>query len=111
MKQIIAFSLIGTTFFIYSLLCYKKRKVIYTISEPEFNVLDYRYYNLQLKVSIINSIIIASGGIISQFFQLGEIKSTILFITILIFWIINYSLRKIAVSKKYAQIVKKDELK
>ena len=109
MNEVIGFSLVGIVFSIYSLLCCKKRKVIYTINKPEFTVLDDRYFDLQLQVSIANSIVLVIGGIASS--QLVEFKSSILFITILIFSIINYCLKKIAVNKKYAQIVKVDELK
>ena len=111
MNEMIGFSLIGITFFIYGLLCCKKRKVIYTINKQEFTVLDDRYFGLQLKVSIVNSIVIVCGGITSQISQSGEGKSSIMFITVLIFWIINYFLKKIAVNKRYAQIVDDTNLK
>jgi len=111
MNMIIIFSLVGIIYFIYSLLCYKIRKVIYTINKQEFIVLDDRYFDLQLKVNIINSIVIAVGGAMSQRFQLGEFKSTILFVTVLIFSINNDILKKIAINKKYAQIVKDNNFK
>ena len=107
MNQLIIFSFVGIIFFIYSFLCCKKRKVIYTINEPEFNVLDDRYFDLQLKVSIVNSIVLFIGGIASQ---LLNFKAIPMFISLLIFWIINFYLIKIAVDRKYAQIVKEDQL-
>jgi hypothetical protein len=106
MNRIMVFSIIGIIFFIYSLLCFKIRKVMCTINKQEFTVLDDRYFDLQLKVSIANSIVLVVGGATSQMFQLGEIKSSILFITVLVFSVINDVLKKIAVNKKYAQIVK-----
>ena len=104
MKEFIVFSIMGIGFFIYSLLCSKKRKVIYAINELDFVVLDDKYFDLQLKTSIINSIIIIIGSCLTQVSQLGSIKSIILFITILIFWIMNFRLKKLAIIKKYAQI-------
>jgi hypothetical protein len=99
MNRIMVFSIIGIIFF-------KIRKVMCTINKQEFTVLDDRYFDLQLKVSIANSIVLVVGGATSQMFQLGEIKSSILFITVLVFSVINDVLKKIAVNKKYAQIVK-----
>lgn len=108
MVELITLGLIGVIFLIYSVVYSRKRKVIYTINTPKFIVLDDRYFNLQLKISILNSIILVIGGSISQFFYN---KSTILFGTILIFWIINYCLKWIAINKKYVQIENKNKLK
>ncbi|WP_238900159.1 hypothetical protein [Clostridium sp. YIM B02500] len=104
MNEFIVFSIMGIAFFGYSLLCSKKRKVIYTINKLNFVVLNDRYFDLQLKVSIINSVIIVIGSCLTQVPKLDSIKSIILFITILIFWIMNFRLRKLAILKKYAQI-------
>jgi hypothetical protein len=106
MNEFIVFSIMGIAFFSYSLLCSKKRKVIYTINKSNFVVLNDRYFDLQLKVSIINSVIIVIGSCLTQVPKLGSIKSIILFITILIFWIMNFRLRRLAIIKKYAQIKK-----
>ncbi|AQS06625.1 hypothetical protein [Clostridium beijerinckii] len=104
MNEFIVFSIMGIAFFIYSLLCSKKRKVIYTINKSNFVILNDKYFDLQLKVSIINSVIIVIGSCLTQVSQLGSIRSIILFITILIFWIMNFRLRKLAIIKKYAEI-------
>ena len=104
MKEFIVFGIMGIAFFIYSLLCSKKRKVIYAINEFNLVVLDDKYFDLQLKMSIINSIIIIIGASLTQVPQLDSIKLVLPFITVLIFWIMNFRLRKLAILKKYAQI-------
>ncbi|WP_271808932.1 hypothetical protein [Clostridium beijerinckii] len=106
MKEFIVFSIMGIAFFIYSLLCSKKRKVIYAINEFNLVILDDKYFDLQLKTSIINSIIIIIGACLTQVPKLDSIKLVLPFITVLIFWIMNFRLRRLAIIKKYAQIKK-----
>lgn len=96
MIELILSITIGVAFFLYSLYCSKKRKVIYTISSPFFNVIDNRYFDLQLIISLLNSVILIMGQIISEF--LFD-EPHILFITILIFWLVNYFLKWIALRK------------
>ncbi|OCA96658.1 hypothetical protein [Clostridium beijerinckii] len=104
MKEFIVFGIMGIAFFIYSLLCSKKRKVIYAINEFNLVVLDDKYFDLQLKMSIINSIIIIIGASLTQVPQLDSIKLVLPFITVLIFWIVNFRLKRLAIIKKYAEI-------
>ncbi|MBE6087801.1 MAG: hypothetical protein E7206_07100 [Clostridium beijerinckii] len=104
MNEFIVFSIMGIAFFSYSLLCSKKRKVIYAINEFNLVVLDDKYFDLQLKMSIINSIIIIIGASLTQVPQLDSIKLVLPFITVLIFWIMNFRLKRLAIIKKYVQI-------
>ncbi|NRT91969.1 hypothetical protein [Clostridium beijerinckii] len=44
------------------------------------------------------------GSCLTQVSQSGSIKSFHPFITVLIFWIMNFGLKKLAIIKKYAEI-------
>lgn len=91
------FILIGLVFVIYNLICFWRKKIIYTISNPNLCIVDDKYFKLQLIISMLNTIILTFGGILSS---LSKNKEMALILVVIIFWIINYFLKWIAISKK-----------
>lgn len=88
-------------FFIYSIVSYKKKFIIYTIKDKNMKVVNDAYYRLQLSFCIVNSILIALGIII-----IYNIKkpTTIVFYYMSVFWILNYLLKFMAIKKNYITI-------
>lgn len=88
-------------FFIYSIVSYKKKFIIYTIKDKNMKVVNDAYYRLQLSICIVNSILVALGIII-----IYNIKkpTTIVFYYMAVFWILNYLLKFMAIKKNYITI-------
>ncbi|NFL38673.1 hypothetical protein [Clostridium botulinum] len=89
-------------FIIYNIVYYFKKKVIYTIKDKNFIVINDEFFKIQLILSLLNSICIS---IVVYAWDKYNLKSGILFF-ILIYWGINYLIKIIGISKKYAEIKK-----
>ena len=84
-------------FLAYNIFCFKNKKVIYTIKNKNYLIIDDKYYKLQLYFSITNCIFISIFT-----FLIRNRKDTIfLWVIIIIFWVINYLLKYSALKKGY----------
>lgn len=89
-------------FVVYNIVYYLKKKVIYTIRNDNFVIINNNYFKVQLLLSCINSIFIS---IIVRIWD--KLKSPMYFLLfLLIYWGINYLIKFIAILKKYAKIEK-----
>ncbi|MEA4828316.1 MAG: hypothetical protein VB130_17120 [Clostridium sp.] len=86
-------------FLIYNIMCYFKKKVIYTIKSEKFIIINDRFFNIQLLLSCINCILISVIAYLWEkfYFQFGVI------LYLGVFWTINYLIKGIAIFKKYAK--------
>lgn len=87
-------------FIIYNIIYYLKRKVIYTIKDKNFIIIDYRFFKIQLSLSLVNAILVS---IVVYAWDKYNLKFGLLFF-MLIYWGINYSIKYIGILKKYAEI-------
>lgn len=87
-------------FVIYNIAYYLKKKVIYTIRNKNFVIVNNNYFKVQLLLSCINSIFIFM--IVRIWDKLNSSMYFLLFM--LTFWGINYLIKFIAILKKYAKI-------
>jgi len=85
-------------FVIYNIVYYFKKKVIYTINDKNFVVINNKFFKIQLCLSCVNSILIAM--VVYVWDKFNSPFSFLLFL--LTFWSINYLIKFIAISKKYA---------
>lgn len=86
-------------FVIYNIVYYLKKKVIYTIKNKNFVIVNNNYFKVQLLLSCINSILIS---IIVRMWD--KLNSQIYFLLfILTFWGINYLIKFISILKEYAK--------
>jgi hypothetical protein len=85
--------------FIYSLISYKKKIIIYTINNNKMKIMKNSYYNLQLLFCIINCILLVFESVLT-------IDNIILFVCYYIatFWLMNYLLKFISIKMKYVSI-------
>ena len=86
---------IALIFLIYSIISYKKKRIIYTIRNENINVLKDDYYKIQLLFCVFNCILLILESII--------IYNTRFFICYYLatFWIVNYLLKFMAIKMKY----------
>lgn len=91
--------IIPLTLFIYSLILYKKKIIIYTKNDENMKVKKDSYYSLQLLLYIITCILLV-------FQSLMAINSVIIFICYYIatFILMNYLLRFISVKMNYLSV-------
>ena len=84
-------------FLIYSIISYKKKRIIYTIlnEKEKIIVLEDDYYKIQLLFCVFNCILLILESII--------IYNTRFFICYYLatFWIVNYLLKFMAIKMKY----------
>lgn len=88
-------------FFIYSIVSYKNKFIIYTIKDKNMKVVNDAYYSLQLSFCIINSILVALGIFI---LYNSKNATSIVFYYLAVFWILNYLLKFMAIKKNYIRI-------
>lgn len=86
-------------FVIYNIVYYFNKKVIYTIKDKNFVVINNNFFKIQLCLSCVNAILIT---IIVYLWDKFEYQSGFL-LFILTFWGINYLIKFIATLKKYAK--------
>ena len=100
-----AFLVIGVLapliFFIYNVICYFNKKVIYTIKSDKFIVINNTFYSLQLMLSCINCVLLFVLSFLLDYVQ--ELQLNVI-CYLLIFWVINYFIKGIAILMKYAKI-------
>ena len=88
---------IALIFLIYSIISYKKKRIIYTIlnEKEKIIVLKDDYYKIQLLFCVFNCILLILESII--------IYNTRFFICYYLatFWIVNYLLKFMAIKMKY----------
>lgn len=98
----IAYTTIVLIFFIYSIISYKKKKIIYTIRNEKMNIVKDDYYNLQLLFCMINCVLLLLESVI-----IYNKENTSLFMSCYIatFWLINYLLKFTAIKIKYINII------
>lgn len=87
------------TLFIYSLISYKKKTIIYTKNNENIKVLKDSYYSLQLLFYIITCILLVFESVMT-------ISSISIFICYYIatFFLMNYLLRFISVKMNYLSV-------
>ena len=85
-------------FLIYSIISYKKKRIIYTIRNKKINVLKDDYYKIQLLFCLFNCILLILESLIIY----NKININ-LFVSyyLVTFWAINYLLKFIAIKMKY----------
>lgn len=95
-------------YFIYNIICYKNKKVIYHISvrNKNFHVLDYKYYKLQLIFSTITCILLVFESILLVPKSLETNSFNYLILYALIFYLSNYFLKTLALRNNYAELKK-----
>ncbi|KJZ92472.1 hypothetical protein ClosIBUN22A_CONTIG169g03521 [Clostridium sp. IBUN22A] len=59
MLFIICGLIVPIIFIIYNIICYLKRKVIYTINDSSLVIVDDRFFKLQLSLSLLNSLLVS----------------------------------------------------
>lgn len=91
--------LIPLIFFIYSLIAYKKKFIIYTIKNNKIRVTKDSYYILQLLFCIINCILLIFESVMT-------IKSISFFACYYVatFWLMNYLLKFVSIKMKYVSM-------
>lgn len=91
--------IIPLIFFIYAVISYKKKFVIYTINSRNMKVTNDSYYSLQLLFCIIICILLVLESVLTinsiSFFSLYYIAT---------FWVVNYLLKFISIKMKYISI-------
>lgn len=92
--------IVPTLFVIYNIVCYFSKKVIYSIKCKNLVIINNKFFEIQLCLSCINSILIAI--IVYMWDKFHSPLGYLLFI--LTFWGINYLIKFIAILKKYAKI-------
>lgn len=85
--------------FIYGLILYKKKIIIYTINNENMKVTKDSYYSLQLLFCIIICILLVFESVMA-------INSVSLFACYYIatFWLMNYLLKFISIKMKYVSV-------
>ena len=89
-------------FVIYNMIYYFNKKVIYTIKDKNFIIVNDKFFKMQLFFSCLNAILVS---IVIYFWDKYNSSLCLLFF-ILIFWGINYLIKFSAILKKYAKIDK-----
>lgn len=93
---------IATWFIVYNLICYKKRKMIYTINQDRYYVLNNNYFKTQLIFGMINSIFLIMFSLYC-YLIIGEMGLFTLGL-IIIFWGLNFTLSLYSRRKGYLGI-------
>lgn len=93
---------IALIFFIYSIIWYKNKSIIYTIRNKHITVLKDDYYNLQLLFCVFNSILLILESVL-----IYNNTNTSLFVCYYLatFWVVNYLLKFIAIKMKYLSTI------
>ncbi|WP_315066873.1 hypothetical protein [uncultured Clostridium sp.] len=84
-------------FVIYNIVCYSKKKVIYTMKDKNLVIINDKFFKIQLCLSCVNSIFIA---IIVYMWDKVSYRFKLLLL-LLTFWGINYLIKFIAILKEY----------
>ncbi|BCZ49297.1 hypothetical protein psyc5s11_53640 [Clostridium gelidum] len=98
--------LISIIFFLYSILCYIKKDIFFTIRrDNRFLIINKdKYLKLQLKINLISFTCLM---ILSFMNRYSKINITYIIYFNLIFWTFNYILKRITLLKKYAELLEK----
>ncbi|WP_394872837.1 hypothetical protein [Clostridium butyricum] len=102
MLFIICGLIVPIIFIIYNIICYLKRKVIYTINDSSLVIVDDRFFKLQLSLSLLNSLLVS---VVVYIWEKQNLKFGIL-LFIMVYWGINYLIKYIGILKKYVQMKK-----
>lgn len=89
---------IAVIFLIYSIISFRKRRIIYAINNEKIKVVKDNYYNLQLSFCVLNSILLILESVI--FYNNTNISLFVCYYLVT-FWIVNYLLKFIAIKMKY----------
>ena len=89
---------IALIFLIYSIISYKKKRIIYTIRNENINVLKDDYYKMQLLFCVFNCILLVLESVI---IYNDSNASLFLCYYVATFWIVNYLLKFIAIKMEY----------
>lgn len=90
----------GVVFYIYTIYCFKKKRVLYTI-ENNLIILKDTHFKLQKKVGLVNLIAFILIGI-SMFFIKEEYKAIYIPIIVGFYWISNYIMKDISIRRGYS---------
>lgn len=89
-------------FLINTLICSKNKKLIWTINNKRYEVLDDKYYNTQFTFAVITAFLIIAFGFFNYFVMKDISYYTI--ITIVLFFGMNFLLSFCARKKGYFKI-------
>lgn len=84
---------------VHNVLCFKNKKIMYALNNNSFTIINDKYYILQLVIGILNLFILFAIGFTMQYhtIQLGSL------FYIFSFWILNYTIKGIALLLKYIE--------
>lgn len=94
--------LVAICFLIYTLICSKKKKLVGTINNKRYEVLDDKYFSMQSIFGIIISILMIAFGFFNHFIMKDISFYTI--IAIVLFFGMNFLLSFCARKKGYFKI-------
>lgn len=104
MNNFLVYIIFSVILFLYNYICYKRKKVVYTLNKKQVHVLDYKFYDLQFKVWNIIVVIFVLIAIMNIFNTLRFMPPIFLIIASLSFWIINLILKDISYKRDYIKM-------
>ena len=90
----------GLIVYMYTIYCFKKKKVLYTI-QKNLIILKDEHFKLQKKLGIVNLIAFTLVGVLI-FFIKEEFKIIYMPIIVCFYWISNYVMKDISIKKGYS---------
>ena len=90
----------GLIFYIYTIYCFKKKRVLYTIQD-NLIILKDTHFKLQKKLGLINLIAFILAGL-SIFYVNKGFEGISLISTTIFYWISNYIMKDISIRKGYS---------
>lgn len=90
----------GVVVYMYTIYCFKKKKVLYTI-QKNLIILNDEHFKLQKKLGLVNLIAFILVGVLI-FFIKEEFKIIYMPIIACFYWISNYVIRDISIKKGYS---------
>ncbi|WP_300381447.1 hypothetical protein [Clostridium sp.] len=90
----------GLWFYVYTIYCFKKKKVLYTIRE-NLVILKDKHFRLQKELGLINLISFIIIGVFT-FYTKEEFRIIYITVGICFFWISNYIMKYISMKKGYS---------
>ncbi len=88
-------------FVIYNIIYYFNKKVIYTLKDKKFIIINDNFFKIQLFLSCVNAML--SAIVIYLFYKFDNHPLGLL-LFIVTFWGINYLIKFITISLNYAKV-------
>lgn len=92
--------IVGLIFYIYTIYCFKKKRVLYTIQD-NLIILEDAHFKLQKKLGLINLIAFILVGFLIFYVKEG-FEGIALILTTIFYWISNYIMKDISIKKGYS---------